>query len=784
MIYSWIKQFIRVSTKEKFFSIVNILGLALGLMTTIIIILWIDYNLSFDNFHYDHDKIYQVYKVQSLADGNNQYTYSTPGPLSELLSTKFPEVNSSTRVHVRNEVLGFGEKAFRDYRIFFTDSSFFKVFKVDFLSGNKNECLKYINSIVLTEKLALKLFGSLDVVGKSVRLNGKIDLKVTAVVKDYPKNSFVIFNCLVPLNLVLALEEYSTKSWNSGFVNTYVKVNSTNQINELENKIQIESKKLGVEENTKFHLQSLRTLATFNPNPKGYSMITMFFTLGLSAGFVLILACINFINLITARAANRAKEVGIRKVVGSSRWQLIAQYFMESFFSTILSLFVAILLVDIALPTFNQILGCEIHLTFYNFQIWYKILLIVLIVGIASGIYPAFVLSSFQPAKVLKGALRSGTRGAGFRKTMVIVQYTLTIFLAIITIFMVKQLNFISNVNTGMSRKNVLTLQFCKEMEPNYKSFKNELMTVPNIKYVFGVMNPPYSIYATTGDVSWSGKDTTQSYLFAHTTSDEFLTDALEIKMVEGRFFSSEYASDTSCVVINEKAARTINKNPILGEIISTGGKKLKIVGVVKDFQFTHFSEGIKPLIIKYNPKVKAFNLILVKTNGAIDNQTIKQVKRVFSEFYPYILCEYTLLDDDFYNMFSIEKQLRTMLGQFTTLALLISCVGLLSLAAFIAEQQRKSLVIRKIHGASMVKIIFILLGSFTKWVLISGTIAVPLSYLTVNALFSKYAFHAEYSWWIFAGAVFVSMVIATITVLYQALKTARVNPVEALRYE
>jgi putative ABC transport system permease protein len=784
MLISWIKQFIRVSVNGKFYTIVNILGLAIGLMSAILILLWINYHLSFDTFHPEYKKIFAINKKQSLSDGNDNYSYSTPGPLSGFLSEKFPEVRNSTRVHIRNEILGIGDKAFRDYGIFFTDSSFFKVFKVDFLAGNSKECLKDINSIVLTEKLALKLFGALDVVGNSVRLNGTIDLKVTAVVKDYPKNSFVIFNCLIPFDQVLALEDYSTKSWNASFVNTYVKLNSTDKIKELENKIQFETKKLGVSVNTSFHLQPLHTLATNNPDPRGYSIITMFIMLGFSAGFVLILACINFINLITARAANRAKEVGIRKVIGSTRWQLISQYFMESFFSTILSLFVAILLVDIALPTFNQILGCDIHLSFYDFQIWFKILLIVFIVGIASGIYPAFVLSSFNPAKVLKGMLRSGAKGAGFRKTMVIIQYTLTIFLAVVTFYMVKQLNFINGANTGMSRKNVLTLQFCKDMEPNYRNFRNEMMDIPNIKYVFGVVHPPYSIGKITSDVNWSGKDTSQTYLFAHTTTDEFLADAMEIKMVEGRYFSSMYSSDSACVVINEKAIKAIDKNPILGETISVNGRKLKIIGVMKDFQFTHFSMDIKPLVIMYDPKAKGFNQVLVKSQDGFDPQTIKQMKKVFSDFYPNILFESSLLDDDFHNMFNIEKQLKSILGQFTILAILISCIGLLSLAAFIAEQQRKSLVLRKIHGASIVRIIIILLGSFTKWVIISGIIAVPLSYITIKALFSNYAFHTEYSWWIFAGAVGAALTIATVTVLYQALKTARVNPVEALRYE
>jgi ABC-type antimicrobial peptide transport system permease subunit len=347
---------------------------------------------------------------------------------------------------------------------------------------------------------------------------------------------------------------------------------------------------------------------------------------------------------------------------------------------------------------------------------------------------------------------------------------------------MFKQLDFISNVDTGMSRKNLIYIPFRKDMDANYKSFKDELKKIPNIKYVTGSRNLPFQIGSSTSNLSWRGKDTTQSYLFSNTLVDEQLADAMEIKMAEGRFFSSEYPTDTSSVVINETAAKIIDIKPILGETLTIWGYKLKVIGVMKDFHFTHFFQNVEPLFFYYD--TRGYSFVIIKAQSTFDGLTMGQIKKAFSDFYPEFPFESTPLDDEYHNMFAIEKQLKSILSQFTILAIFISCIGLLSLAAYIAEQQRKSLVLRKIHGASMVEILILLLGSFTKWVVISGIIAIPLSYLALNSIFKNYAFHTDYSWWIFAGAVFAALIIAIITVLYQAFKTASVNPVDALRYE
>lgn len=784
MLISWIKQFIRVSAKGKFYTIVNILGLAVGLMCTIIIMLWADFQKSYDKFQPDYQKIYQVYEKQSYANGYTLYTYSTPGPLSAFLNSKFPEISVSTRYTHGSAVIGMGDRAFRENGLAFTDSTFFGIFRADFVAGNPKECLRDKNSIVLTETTAKKIFGNNDCIGKSVRLNGKVELMVTAIVKDYPKNSNIEFACLVPFEKILDFGFRNFDHWGNNSFSTFVRLNNTNNISALEKNIQTEVVKMGTSESTTFHLFPLEKVRLYDIDPDGFGMMAFIAILLSVAGFVLILASINFINLITARAANRAKEVGIRKVIGSSRAQLITQYFMESFLSTILALFVAILLVDLALPTFNLTLKTELALSFTNFGFWVKILGVTSIVGIISGIYPAFVLSSFQPASVLKGVLRMGARGAGFRKTMVIIQYTITVFLVIVSFFMFKQLDYINNADAGMSRKNVLSIPFRGEMQPQYKSFKAELEKIPNIKYVTSVLHLPFRIYSSTSNFTWDGRDTTQSFLFSFTYAGEHLTDAMEIKMAEGRFYSSDFPTDTASIVINETAAKIINKKEILGQEVRFWGYKKKIIGVMKDFHFTHFSGKIQPLFIYYDPNAESAYNIIIKANNEFDVQAMNQIKKVFSDFYPDFPFESTMLEDDYHRMYSSDKQIKTIISQFTLFAILISCIGLLSLAAFIAEQQRKSLVLRKIHGASMLRILSILLGNFTKWVFISGCIAIPLAYIAITSIFKNYAYHTEVSWWIFVLAIVAALVIAALTVFYQAIKAAKIKPVDALRFE
>ena len=782
MLRSWIKQFVRVSARGKFYTIVNILGLAFGLACTILILLWANYQSSFDEFHDDSSKILKLYEIQKYSNGYNLYTYSTPGPLAPFLRENYPEVTASVRFNNTSGVIGIGEKAFRDDMIGFTDSTFFDIFKVEFVSGSKDECLNDLRSIVLTEEFANKIFGNTYVVGESVRINGTLEFTISAIIKDYPKNSNIGFTCLVPFENMsdFGLSGLNEWGWNSH--STYIRINDLAMVNDLEVKFNQKYHELHPDSRTSFYYFPLERVRLYSPDPNSFSLIILVGLMVAIAGFVLLIASINFINLITARSANRAKEVGVRKVVGSSRKQLITQYFIESFLTTLASLAVAILIVDFVLPVFNQIIGMELQLSFNDFNLWIKILVVVLAVGFVSGIYPAFVLSSFQPASVLKGNMRSGAKNAGFRKAMVIIQFTLTIFMVVVTFYMFRQLKFISTKDIGMSRKNVFSIPFRNEMQSNYKSFISELRNVPGVSYATSVSDFPFRIGSSTSSIRWSGIDTTQSYLFTFTSSDEYLIETMGMEMAEGRFYSSQFPADTGCIVLNEEAAKIIGLSPIIGETITVWGQPKQVIGIIKNFNMSHISDKINPLFVWYGHD--RARMVIVKSDSPFSETTMNGVSDVFEKFYPEYPFESTNFDDVYNRMYSAEKQTQTLFAYFAVLAIIISCIGLLSLAAFIAEQQRKSLVLRKIHGATVRQVLLILLGNFTKWVFISGLIALPLSYIFLRKLFADYVYHATFSWWIFAGALLASLFVAAVTVLYQAIKSSRVNPAEILRYE
>lgn len=765
-----------------FYTSANILGLAFGLACTILILLWVDFQFSFDKFHKDYKRIFQAYEIQDYANGYKLYTYSTPGPFAAYIKQAFPEIESSSRFNRASAVLGIGDKAFRQSDIGFTDSTFFDIFTVEFISGDPKTCLRDKSSIVLSEDLAHKIFRSTDVIGQSVRINGVLEFTVTAIIKNYPKNSNIQFSCLLPFPSITMFGGYNIEDWGWNSFSTFIKVYETNNIKELEEKIRIEKERMQFSSRTNFYFNPLERVRLHDPDPNSLSHIVLISIMLSLAGFVLLIASINFVNLITARSANRSKEVGVRKVVGSTRSQLIVQYFFESFLTVLISLALSILIVDLVLPAFNTLLEVNLALNFLDFTFWWKILFVVLIVGVFSSIYPAFVLSSFQPAKVLKGALRSGAKSAGFRKVMVVIQFSLTIFLVVLTFFMFGQLNYINTRETGIVREDVTVLPFRYEMLKNYDSFIGELRRVPGVKYATGTGDLPIRMSSSTSNVTWSGIDTTQAYLFTFLYSDEYMTDAMGIEMVEGRFYSSQFPFDTACIVINETAARIIDKSPIVGEVITVWSRPRKIIGVMKDFNFNHFSGKIEPLFVWYSKS--SINVILVKTDSEPYAEIRESIKKTFYEFYPEFPFESTLLEDNYQKMFAMEKGMSTIFTYFSILAIVISCMGLLSLAAYIAEQQRKSLVLRKIHGASAQRVLFILLSDFTKWVIVSGIIAIPVSYVVLMQMFKNYAYHAGFSWWVFAGALGFALLIAAVTVMYQALKSARVNPAEILRYE
>jgi len=783
MIKSWLNHYIRIAWKEKFYTLINHLGLAVGLASAIIIILFVDFHMSFDKHIPDSERIHKVYEIQKYSDGYSLYTYSTPYPLVQAIGKTFPEIEAATHCIWISGVLGSGEKKLKENFII-ADSSFLDFFSIEMISGNRKTCLLEKYSIVLTEKMAKKLLGKTDVLGEIIQLNGKIPLKVTAVIKDFPDNTTVSSDIFLPISFVTDFYGQDCVVWGWNAYNTYVKLKSNTNIANLEQKIEADKVKKMGESATTFHFFPLLKDHLTQPNPNESGFKTVVVMLSGIAFFILLIACINFVNLVTARSANRAKEVGIRKVNGSTRGALIVQFFGESLLNALFALVIAILLVDLALPYFNQIANSDLHFNITDWNLIQKILILVVTVGFISGIYPALVLSSFSPTKVLKGDLRQGARGKGFRKSMVIIQNTLTITLVIITIFLFLQMNYIRNKDLGYSRKNLLMMSLDGDMGKRFTNFENDLNQIPEVASVVSTGHVPFMSGSSTSAIGWPGKDTTQAYLFSYNYCSEGVVESLGLTLLEGRSFLKQHPSDTTAIIINETAANIIGRKNIIGSQLTYGNEKITIIGIIKDFNYSSIEEKIGPQFFILHRSDSYPNWICIKTTTEPNLKIQKKVEAAFVKNYPEYPFQITQAEElysTYYRNFEHTKKLITYL---CFIGLFISSLGLLALASFMAQQQSKAMILRKIHGASVMHLMWKLCVSFVVWILISACIAIPISYLLLHKLVENMAYYAPLSWWIFVAATGMALIVALGTVSYQAFKTARINPADKLRYE
>ncbi|MEI7983836.1 MAG: FtsX-like permease family protein, partial [Bacteroidota bacterium] len=476
-------------------------------------------------------------------------------------------------------------------------------------------------------------------------------------------------------------------------------------------------------------------------------------------------------------------EVGIRKVVGSSRRMITLQFLSESVIISFIAFGISILLTDLFLPTFNLLSNKSLSISDWSFPFTSGLVLLTLFTGLLSGSYPAFYLSHFRPTDVLKGNLSKGARSATFRKTMVVLQFTLTIVLIINTSFLFKQFLYIQNKELGMDRENELFLTIEPQMNAKYEILRAKLKAIPEVVNVTACSEPPVRMGNSTGDIRWEGIDTVKGVLFTSMIADENLVETFKLKIVEGRNFNKRFPSDTANFLINETAARIIGKKPVTGTNFSVWGIRGKIIGVIKDFHYQHMEANIDPLFIM-TAYPQYSNFVVIRLNSKNMDQAVKKVQEAVRQVYPEYPFEKGWISDIFDNMYQSEKQIRDILKYFTLLALFISCLGLLALSAYIAEQQSKEMIIRKIHGATFSQIVTMMIWEFGKYVLISAFIAVPVAWYAVDTMFRTYAYHTPVTPWVFMAACFGAILIAVVTVFYQAVKTASRNPVDYLKYE
>lgn len=808
MFRNYLKVALRNLWKQKTFSAINIVGLATGLCCFLLIAMYVVDELSYDRFNKKADRIYRI-SADIRFNGTSMHFTQTPDVMGQTLTKDYPEIETFTRVFVNSgpKLIKKGAEFINEERVGHVDSTFFSVFTVPALQGNAQTALNEPNTVVLTKSAATKYFGTTDAVGKTLETNDNTSTvyKVTAVVEDVPKNSHFNFSFFFSMDNVryqwgqhlsnnfhtylllkpgVNAKAFGEKSLER-YVDTYV-LPAAKQFMEIGN--MDEFRKAGnylyytLEPLTRLHLYSDRN---YELTPPGNIQYVYIFSA--VAFFILLIACVNFMNLATARSANRAKEVGIRKVLGTERSALIAQFLSESTLMAVLSLLIAVGLTSLVLPLFNDVANKT--MTFGSLLSPYILPLLVLLpflVGLLAGSYPAFYLSSFRPIMVLKG--RTGNKRGTLRSALVVFQFATSIVLIIGTVVIYRQLNYIQTKELGYKKEQVLVVNDAHALRNNIAAFKNDVLQLP------GVESGTLSAFLPVSNSSRS--DNTYSSTPVMDAKSGFNMQAWDVdydylktmgmSLVQGRVFSKDFGSDSSAIILNETAAKILGADNAIGKFVyrNTGdGETLKyqVIGVVKNFNFESLKQSIGPLALFLH---RGYGLASFKVKTTALNGLLKSIEAKWKAMAPGMPFSYRFLDESFEEMYRDEQRVGKIALTFSVLAILIACLGLFGLAAFVAEQRTKEIGIRKVLGASVNGLVALLSKDFVKLVVIAFAIAAPVAWFFMNKWLQDFEYRIEVNWVVFAIAALVALFIAVATISFQAVKAALANPVKNLRSE
>ncbi|HVW95077.1 MAG TPA: ABC transporter permease [Mucilaginibacter sp.] len=807
MIKNYIKTAFRNLLKNKGFTFINVFGLALGLATCLLIIFFVFDELSYDRFNVNADRIYRV--DNNIKFGGNENVYAvSPAPTAAAMKADFPEIEKVARFRNNggNQVKK-GKQNIVEARMVYADNSIFDIFTLPMINGSKENALTEPHTVVITEKIARKYFNSTNVVGQTLTFNDSTLFKITAVLKDIPKQSHFNFDFFLAMP---GLEESKENAWLSNNFNTYVLLKKGADIKKLEAKMpefmirhagpQLESMiHLSFKEFEKagnyyrlsfFPLKDIHLYSNAVAELDANGDIKYVYIFSAVAIFILLIACVNFMNLSTARSSNRAKEVGVRKVLGSPRKHLIAQFLTESILVTLFATVIAILAAWLFLPVFNNMSGKELVITGQIIS-WLlpTLLILIIVIGCLAGSYPALYLSAFNPIEVLKGKVAAGFKGSIFRNILVVFQFGISIFLIIGTLVIYNQLKYIQSKDLGYDRDHVMIVRNVWSLGNGAKSFRDE------VKNLAGVQNASLSGALPTGGYGNSTtffKDPVLNQKRAILTqvwpADENYLPTLSIKLVKGRNFSKDMSTDTAGLIINEAAANYLAfANPVGQFLYSPDdrmGKTIKqyhIIGVVRNFNFRSLKDNITPLMFRMDEDRGA---VTVRIRSANIPGIIQQVRNKYDSFSPTQAFAYSFMDEDFDSLYRSEQRIGSISVAFTSLAIVIACLGLFGLAAYAAEQRVKEIGIRKVLGANISTIVTMLSKDFIILVLISILCATPIAWWAMHSWLQGFAYRQNIQFWILAAAGGGAIIIAFITISFQSVKAALTNPVKSLKSE
>ena len=801
MVKNYLKIAFRNIKKHKGYSAINVAGLAIGMACCILIMLYVFDELSFDKFHENHDRIYRVTRKWFNADGVvNLHLGHVAPPVAPLLENDFPEIIHAVRIiRVGGLLVGKDTAFYEESRFFFAEEDLFKVFSFDMITGDPETALRDPFSVVITDQMAERYFGTEDPIGKSVTIQAssqKADMKVTGIIKPLPHNSHFHADFLGSFKTYEAVVgDEELQRWSSNNYATYLLMSEGYDINHLKSQLDpFIDRHYGKDrsQQTKLELQRLTDIHLYShldSEIEANSDITYVYVFSIIALFILLIACVNFMNLATARSAGRAKEVGLRKVIGAQKPQLIRQFLSESIITAIISLLIALGLVFLILPKFNQFVGRNLSLnTSANMPLFLSLFLIAIFVGLVSGIYPAVFLSAFKPIRVLKGNLDAGKKGFSFRTVLVVFQFAISIILIVCVGIVSSQLNYMQTRNLGFDEEHVVVLPSSPSMISRLEGFKTRLLQNPNILSVSAAKRVPSGRLLDSGGARLLSGETSQpiDFRIANLLVDHDYIPTFKMEMAAGRNFSREMGTDpTQAFILNETAAKRIgweSPEEAIGKGFGYGRRNGQIIGVVKDFHFESLHQEISPIVMYLSSSDMA--QISIRIGPENIPQTMAFLKDIWAEMRPNYPFSYYFIDENFDRLYRAEEKLGRIFSYFAFLSVLIGCLGLFGLASYSAERRTKEIGIRKVLGASPTGITFLLSKEFTKWVLLANVIAWPAAYLIMSRWLQNFAYRSGIGIGTFLLAGGIAWTIAFLTVSYQAVKASTADPVKALKYE
>jgi len=786
MIKNYFKVAFRNLLRNKGFSFINISGLAIGMASAILIFLWIQSEVTYDRFHEKEDRIYEAWN-QAHFSGKLHSWNTTPKILARTVEKDLPEVERAVRVNWQNNFLfSVGDKRLMSAGNI-VDTGFLQMFSFPLIKGNPETALNGVSSIVVTEKLANKLFDGEDPMGKVVKIDNQDNFTITGVLKDLPKNTRFNFEYLIPWQYAIQ-KDWDDSNWGNNSTKTYVLLKERASIESANKKMKVLKPRYHDEdpkwEMFLYPVSRWRLYSNFKEGYEDGGLIDFVKMFAIIAIFILLIACINFMNLSTARSEKRAKEVGIRKVVGAQRRALVGQFIGESILLAFIAGLFSLAVVEFALPAFNELTSKKLSVDYGDGGFWLRFFGFIILTGVIAGSYPAFFMSSFNPSRVLKGTYKAANALITPRKLLVVLQFTFAIILIICTSIVKQQIDHARSRESGYERENLVYHFLTGDLEKNYMLVKNELLSSGIASSVTKTSAPLTQGWSDSWGFQWEGKDPNDKTDFDRFCADEDLATTAGMQFIHGRDFDlQKFPTDSNGMIINESALKVMKFKDPIGQIVKDGDQPFHIVGVIKDFILQSPFYPTKPMIIEgANGWFNVIHFKLNPANSTADN--LKKAETIFRKYNPEYPFEYKFIDEEYANKFKGEQTTGTLAAIFAALTIFISCLGLFGLATYMAENRIKEIGVRKVLGASVSSITALLSKDFLKLVMISFVIACPVAWWMMYNWLQDYPYRVSVRWQVFVFAGLLSFVISILTVSYQSIKAAIANPVRSLRNE